>query len=52
MYTDQSPFTRQNSSKQMCQWILMREEKRGWAFFTEGSIIMDCGLVCWSEAIV
>ncbi len=37
--TDQAQFTSKNSSKQICGWILIWEDNRGWTFFTQGSII-------------
>ncbi len=39
--------TVENISKQICRWILIWEDNRGWTFVTGGSVIVDCGLLGW-----
>ncbi len=43
---------KQNGSKQMCRWILMWENNSQWSFLTEGSAIMDYGLVFCPEVTI
>ncbi len=37
--TDQAPFTSQNTSKQLCWWILMWEDNEGWTVSLEEALL-------------
>ncbi len=43
--TDQAQFTSENSSKQICGWILMWETAGDGLVIMDGNIIMDYGLI-------
>ncbi len=47
IWANQAPFTSESSSKQICLWLLMWEDNRGWTF-SGGSVIMDYVLF-WPE---